>query len=126
MIFETEDGRLVDEAELIEEPMSDSELLALCDAAMPGPWFVSRDPRPNMEWNNHIARAAAPHIEVCSMFHTNDVDDNETGEANARFIAAARAAIPRLLAEKEKLVLELERVTEYSNDAVAGATDAEG
>ena len=24
-------------------------------AHTPGPWIISRDPRPNMEWNNSIA-----------------------------------------------------------------------
>ena len=59
------------------------------DKFLPGPWFVSRDPRPNMEWNNHVASVKEPHLEVCSMFHTNDEDGNERGEANARLVAAA-------------------------------------
>jgi hypothetical protein len=53
------------------------------------PWFISRDPRPDMEWNNHIASAANPHLEICSMFHTNELDGNETGEANAELIVRA-------------------------------------
>lgn len=56
---------------------------------LPGPWFVSRDERPGMEWNNHIASVEHPHLEVCSMFHTKDDDGNERGEANARLVAAA-------------------------------------
>lgn len=58
------------------------------DKFLPGPWFVSRDPRPDMEWNNHIASVERPHLEVCSMFHS-DADGNEQGEANARLVAAA-------------------------------------
>ena len=59
------------------------------DKFLPGPWYVSRDTRPDMEWNNHIASVEEPHLEVCSMFHTNDMDGNEQGEANAQLVAAA-------------------------------------
>ena len=59
----------------------------------PGPWLIVRDPRPDMEWNNSIAVAAAPHLEICSMFHHSE-GWNDTDEANARLIAAA----PDLLA----------------------------
>jgi hypothetical protein len=55
----------------------------------PGPWFVSRDTRPGYEWNNHIGQLAKPHIEICAMFHTKGKDDNATGEANAKLVAAA-------------------------------------
>lgn len=65
---------------------------------LPGPWFVSRDPRPGMEWNNHIASVENPHLEVCWMFHTSDKDDNETGEANAALVAAAPELLEALQA----------------------------
>lgn len=78
----------------------------MTDKFLPGPWFVSRDPRPDMEWNNHIASVEHPHLEVCSMFHTEE-NDNEQGEANARLVAAA----PDLLNGCRALVGLLQLVT---------------
>ena len=74
---------------------------------LPGPWFVSRDPRPDMEWNNHIASVEHPHLEVCSMFHTTDRDGNEQGEANARLVAAAPDMLTALECLLPGLVLDL-------------------
>lgn len=54
----------------------------------PGEWVISRDNRPGMEWNLHIASAENPNIEICSMFH-DGTEENELGEANSRVIAAA-------------------------------------
>lgn len=52
----------------------------------PGPWHVDPDPRPDMEWNNHIYGADG--MAVCFMAHSDGKDD-ERDEANARLIAAA-------------------------------------
>lgn len=79
---------------------------------LPGPWFVSRDPRPDMEWNLHIASVAQPHLEVCSMFHTTDQDGNGRGEANARLVAAA----PDMLAALECLLPGLILDLRYANE----------
>jgi hypothetical protein len=56
---------------------------------MPGPWRVDADNREGYEWNNHIVSATKPHMTICFMAHTKREDGNETGEANARLIAAA-------------------------------------
>lgn len=75
---------------------------------IPGPWFVSRDTRPGYEWNNHIGCVAKPHIEICSMFHTNREDGNETGEANAMLVAAAPDLFDAVLQAKDFLIHDLE------------------
>lgn len=60
----------------------------LCDAATPGPWSNGHDP---------------------SHFDTSEVSDNKTfayyvpDENNARFIAAARTALPALIAYARKI-----------------------
>lgn len=54
----------------------------------PGPWFISRDDRPNMEWNNHISSVELPHITICFMTH-DGTKENIWAEANAHLIAAA-------------------------------------
>ena len=104
---------------------------------LPGPWFVSRDERPGMEWNNHIASVEHPHLEVCSMFHTKDRDGNERGEANARLVAAAPDMLEALECLLPGLVLDLRyadpdddkeamqsRITTVT-DAIAKATESE-
>lgn len=49
----------------------------------PGPWAVSEDERPGMEWNRHIVLAGDPDLRIAFM-----TSDGPT-EANARLIAAA-------------------------------------
>lgn len=61
----------------------------------PGPWFVSRDPRPDMEWNLHIASVDDPNHEICSMFHDGK-PGNELGEANAAIVAAGPTMLDAL------------------------------
>ena len=53
-----------------------------------GPWFVSDDPRPDMEWNRHIATDLAGENRICFMANGGPERDGEFA-ANARLIAAA-------------------------------------
>ncbi len=53
----------------------------------PGPWSLSYDDRPNMEWNIHVVVQDQPHLAVC--FMTSD----GPSEANAKLIAAAPALL---------------------------------
>ena len=70
-------------------------------AHTPGPWIISRDPRPNMEWNNSIAVAAKPHLELCQLYHSGP-GWTAQDEANARLIASA----PDLLALAKRYASE--------------------
>ena len=51
----------------------------------PRPWYVDRDERPDMEWNNHILSADGN--TVCFMAH--NPDDNTALENAAHVITAA-------------------------------------
>ena len=63
---------------------------------IPGPWgCVTR----RGSWDWVVYQASDPNIEICQMFH-DDTEFNETGEANARLIAAA----PDLLAALKAMV----------------------
>jgi hypothetical protein len=61
------------------------ELKALCEAATPGPWECSSNPQ-GSGWG--IVGPWFPH---------EDARAEEKSDANARFIAAAREAMPKLL-----------------------------
>lgn len=90
--------------------MTDDELnrlQALCDAATPGPWWVSDDGL-NDVWNgeeefaeNLIAPGCVRHGEAPS----------ERIRADQDFIAAARTALPELIAEVRRLRAEGEAST---------------
>lgn len=69
----------------------------------PGPWFVSDDPRPNMEWNRHIATDPDGENRICFMANGGTERDDEF-EGNARLIAAA----PDLYAALESLLRRCE------------------
>lgn len=61
------------------------ELKRLMDAATKGPWFIERDDRPNMEWNNHILEEKGG-TTVCFMAHSG-YEDNSRHENAAELIA---------------------------------------
>lgn len=64
------------------------------DRYAPGPWRVDPDPRPDMEWNNHIY--AADDMAVCFMAHS-DGKDGARDRANANLVAAAPQLLDALL-----------------------------
>lgn len=66
--------------------------------ALPRPWRIDPDDRPDMHWNNHIICSSAPHLTICFMTHDN-TKENLTGEANARLIVEAVNNYDRLRAE---------------------------
>lgn len=100
------------------------ELQRLCDAATPGPWHVQYgDDREHM-CMTAIATTAnrerneghfrdADHL-VAITFHQCypfvNVDAADLGDADSAFIAAARTAIPELLARVSELEAENERM----------------
>jgi len=61
------------------------DLKRLMDAATKGPWFIERDDRPNMEWNNHILEEKGG-TTVCFMAHSGN-EDNSRHENAAELIA---------------------------------------
>ena len=80
--------------------MSTDDLKKLCDAATEGPWFTH-------------TREASGEAEIWSVEHPKGYDDliagsfkskaHAQGIDNAIFIAAARTALPELIAEVERL-----------------------
>ncbi len=87
----------------------------------PGPWHVDPDPRPNMEWNNHIY--AANGLAVCFMAHSDGKAD-ERDQANARLIAAAPELLEALLAvQRLDYFQEHSALAEIVRAAIKKATD---
>ena len=85
-------------------------LKALADAATPGPWEV--------EQHSGILCNGTP--STCAVLSSSECDmasfgDSEQALADAAFVAAARAAVPALIAEVERLREELD---DYA-DAIA-------
>jgi hypothetical protein len=82
----------------------------LCEEATPGPWmYTRRNHDPTVQAMN-----VGPNIlgmTVCSFRYTAPEEDGE-------FIAAARVAIPRLLAERVEIEAEARLADELRKDAV--------
>lgn len=81
--------------------MSDAikELRELLDKITPGEWGTAY--RRGDDWNSVVYPKDALGDEICQCFHDpNNIDECE---ANTRFIAAARNAMPALLDEVERL-----------------------
>lgn len=77
--------------------MTDEELAearALCEAATPGPWRIGTCQSGKVCWCRIVL---GPDAESCI------VSDGSAGVSDARFIAAARSLVPRLLAEVDRL-----------------------
>lgn len=82
-----------------------AEIRALCDAATPGPWFMRTNRHADTSgkpwgWLDALPsggpQRAIPGVRV-------DWTRGDESEANARFIAASRTAVPDLLALVETL-----------------------
>ena len=79
----------------------DEELQALYDAATPGPWFAASMEGDDESWFIWSAEQedGTPFPVALMSYEGPDVDsDGEREEADAEFIAAARSALPSLLA----------------------------
>lgn len=76
----------------------DEKLQALCDAATPGPWHAS--------YNVHGDPAVVtdPRRPSFSTVAQVSVAPADYGRANTAFIAAARSAVPSLLAGRRELL----------------------
>jgi len=82
------------------------ELKRLMDAATKGPWFIERDDRPNMEWNNHILEEKGG-TTVCFMAHSG-YEDNSRHENAAELIA--------YLVNRAPAIAELVEAAEKANE----------
>lgn len=94
-------------------PLTEQEIregLELCEKATPEPW-TRDDSSINARWGNED-------VQICAMFTSSwsypDGGRNarmraET-DANVRFIAAARALLPRALSELAELKAEIQRL----------------
>jgi hypothetical protein len=98
-------------------PEREQEFRTLEQAASPAPWFVHPD------WPGRVFSDSLYNHHIARVTGTNP-------EANERFIAAARQAVPELLAEVDRLRAELaarpsrvEVLREAANALVAGPVD---
>jgi len=66
------------------------------------PWWIERDDRDGMEWNNHIAHKGG---RICFMAIAKDERDNSELEAAAHLIAAA-PALYEALEQAVKIIRE--------------------
>lgn len=103
-------------------PTRIAEITALAEAATPGPWYTLDPPwLPSGANTSILAESPDPHVArfICDFdLWTLDEESDKVSErpdADAAFIAAARTAVPELLAEREAMVArmaELEGVAE--------------
>ena len=82
-----------------ETDISTKAVSALLDGVTAGPWHVEDD------WNVHCGGHSVMHGSV------HVVSDAES-EANANFTAAARDLVPALLADRDRLAAEVDRLRE--------------
>lgn len=90
-------------------PLDLDAIRALAEAATPGPWRVG-DGGDYFEWEVVIA----PHLP------TLELSESADGAEDAAFIAAARTAVPALLAEVDRLRGENAQLKGYLNHAGLG------
>lgn len=79
--------------------MTDDELRALAEAATPGPWYAAQPEHANGWW-----------VVCLDQDGFDNIDESGDGgfeQSTASFIAAARDAVPRLLAEKAALTAQV-------------------
>lgn len=90
-----------------------AELDRLCREATPGPWFLVGYPWLPPNTNTYvIAGCEDPHggTLVCDFDFVEDREQDDNSDADAAFIAAARSAIPDLIAHVRELEAENERL----------------
>lgn len=98
-----------DDTKLAPEPTAEqlAEWRALCDAATPGPW-LTWEPWPNMRVGGEPKYLR---LDPCSGPQAVNAHD-DWPVADVRFIAAARQALPALLADRDRLVAEKDEARE--------------
>lgn len=97
-----------------DEPITDAELAewkALADAATPGPWkhVTGEDAEPM--WDVCICGSGNDGVDH-AIYADSDKPELTSADADAAFIAAARTALPRLLARERDNGLQLEQARE--------------
>lgn len=108
-------------------PAEIAALRALCDAATPGPWGNFRLNRDTKESQaayvaEAIERGTGPFMMVLNSTEDADVchtGNGPTSDANARFIAAARTAVPALLSALEEATKERSTFDRVGADRLA-------
>lgn len=96
---------------------STAAIAKLLDGVTPGPWRVDGPSWNQIIWSSHDNR-------VCFMAHSNGMDVDRDLAA-ASFIAAARALVPALMAERDDLRAKLDaavKALEKLHHAVCGET----
>lgn len=93
-------------ADVSGDPINVAALNALCDAATPGPWEIADEIDGWRRGRRTVVKAGVPggasRKRVVTVDQTRDHHDKDA-EDNVAFIAAARTALPALLAEVERL-----------------------
>jgi hypothetical protein len=95
----------MDAGELTEADLAETE--ALLSAASPGPWFSSVEGRDHWSGNSIILTGGGD-IELLTYMPHVTGPDHEQSIADQDFIAHARQAVPRLIAEVRRLRAELD------------------
>lgn len=114
--------------------MNDLQLLALCEAATPGPWAAGRsatecprrylravrEARPDVLFEV-VMRIPREHCGCANVYHEEDGTDVTAphpglSDADAAFIAAARGAMPELLDRIARLNEEVLRLEAYGQE----------
>lgn len=108
--------------------MNLDKLKALCEAATPGPWATDVAPRLAGAINatlDGLQRQVAHADGQAAMFdQRRGMETHEVMAANAAFIAAARTAVPELIAEVERLRVDLKCEQIRSEDRGASYASA--
>lgn len=106
-----------------------AELRRLAEAAVPGPWFSTDGCCVFADGYNGIADAFALNKDHPNGETIDCPWPHEQCQTNARFIAAARTAVPELLAECERLRAERDRLAAkiasvYEIERICGLDDS--
>lgn len=107
------------------------DLLRLCEAATPGPWRyrpdqyddwgIVRAPRDTELGSNPIiANVRSAKYEDAATLGNHRRNGTDPYEANAKFVAAARTALPALLQERAGLVERIERLEKALGRTMVG------
>ena len=82
----------------------------LCDEASEGPWYMDEA----IAKDGHVVMSSSLGHRIAHCYHT---DVNRNDAADAEFCAAAREAMPQLIAEVRRLTEENARLSEQAHRA---------
>lgn len=98
-----------------DSPLDLPALEALCEAATPGPWYAMDDPAPSRADHGYRVLARTTRTDGRNVYGLREAMAIPgkgvvwNSDADAEFIAAARTALPALIAEVRGLRAQAER-----------------